>query len=260
MEHPIFQKIENSRKPDFGDILSRSFQLFKDVWVDGLMHGLISMLFVVPLLIVAYAPLMPIYMDMLSGSYYDNYYYEPSFTPSVIWLVGYIFVIFALSFVVQIFVFAVNAHFYKVIQQKDTGKPEDVGGYFVFLKGNFLKILLLNLAAMGIATLAVLLCYLPIFYVMVPLQLITPFFVFNQDLSVSDIIKACFKFGNKYWLIIFGIIILSSMIAQLGIILCFVGVIITAYFVHIPIYLLYKDSLGFDDDSTAPTTLEQPEI
>lgn len=255
MEHPIFKKIEQSKKPDFGDILSNSFQLFKEVWVEGLMHGLISMLFVIPLIIAAYAPIMPMYMDMITGRY-DSYYYEPSFEPSIPWLIGYVVIIIALSFFVQIFVFAINAHFYKVIQQKDTGYPKDTGGYFTFLKGNVTKIILIQLASLGIALLATLLCYLPIFYVMVPLQLITPIFVFNSDLSVSDLIKASFKFGNKYWLIIFGIIMVSSVIAQLGIILCFVGVIITAYFVHIPMYLMYKESIGFDEEPASVSIIQ----
>jgi len=264
MEHPIFQKIDRSSKPDFGEILSKSFQIFKDLWVEGLLHGLLSMLFVIPLLIVVYAPLMPMYIDMLSGRhydpYYDPYYYDAGYEPTFLWLIAYMFIILALSFVVQIFVFAINAHFYKCIQKADTGEPEDTGSYFIFLKGNFGKILLLNLAAMGIAILAALLCYLPLFYVMVPINLITVFFVFNPNLSVGDTIKACFKFGNKYWLIIFGLIIVSSLIAQLGIILCFVGVIITAYFVHIPLYYLYKDSIGLDEDGATspevPSTME----
>mgnify|MGYP003676731313 FL=1 len=102
---------------------------------------------------------------------------------------------------------------------------------------------------MGIAIVAALLCYLPIFYVMVPLQLFAVLFTFNQDLSVSQIIKAAFKLGHKFWLIIFGIVMISSMIAQLGIIFCFVGVFVTQLFVHIPIYYIYKSTIGFKSEA-----------
>lgn len=253
MEHPVFQKIEQSAKPDFSAILSKSFDLFKNVWVDGLVHGLISMAVVIPLIILIYLPFIPMYLSMLNGGrhYYDyeygyDYGYEPFTGYSVLAIIGYVCLVILLILVMQVVVFAINAHFYKVLKNKDLGMTEEVGGYFIFLKGNFIKIFLLTLATFGIALLATLLCYLPIFYVMVPLQLITVMFTFNPDLSVSDIIKACFKLGNKYWLIIFGLIILSSMIAQVGIILCFVGVIITAYFVHIPMYYVYKDTIGFE--------------
>ena len=84
---------------------------------------------------------------------------------------------------------------------------------------------------------------------MVPLQLLVLFFAFNPELSVSEIVKASFKLGNKYWLIIFGLTFISSLIAQIGILLCIVGVFFTAYFVHVPMYFLYKDTIGFDSDS-----------
>jgi hypothetical protein len=106
---------------------------------------------------------------------------------------------------------------------------------------------LLSLATMGIAILAALLCYLPIFYVMVPLQLFLPVLVFNESLTVSEIIKASFKLGNKYWLMLFGLIIVSSLLASLGILLCGIGIIVTSYYQYIVLYYFYKDSVGFDD-------------
>ena len=84
---------------------------------------------------------------------------------------------------------------------------------------------------------------------MVPLHLIVVIFAFNENLSVSDIINLSFKLGNKFWLLIFGLIIVSSLIAQLGFILCFVGLFITAFFIHIPIYYFYKETIGFKDVS-----------
>ena len=47
----------------------------------------------------------------------------------------------------------------------------------------------------------------------------------------------------------FALIFISSLIAQLGVILCFVGVFFTAYFVYIPIYYFYKETIGFTEDS-----------
>ncbi len=256
MQTDIFQRIENAGKADFGDILSKSFNLFKDVWVDGLTHVLLTMIAVIPFLLVVYIPILPIYIDMFSYGY-DPYYYEPSVDFSALFWIGYIFMVLILSFVMQVVTYVITAHFYKVCQKKDTGSPEDVGGFFVFLKGNFTKLLLLSLATFGIAILAALACYLPIFYVMVPLQLMLPIFAFNPKLSVSDIIKAGFKLGNKYWLIVFGLIIVSSLIAQLGIILCIVGVLVTAYFVHLPMYFFYKDTVGFDE---SPQNWDAPSV
>ncbi len=247
MEHPIFDSIEKAAKPDFGDILTKSFDAVKELWQPALFHGLISMLFVIPLLIISYVPLMPFYVGLFENM--GDPYYQPELNYEISFWIGYMLVIFALALVVQLFNFSLVAHFYKVIQFKDTGLNRPSGNYFSFLKGNVAKILLLNLAAMGIAIVAALLCYLPIFYVMVPLQLFAVLFTFNQDLSVSQIIKAAFKLGHKFWLIIFGIVMISSMIAQLGIIFCFVGVFVTQLFVHIPIYYIYKSTIGFKSEA-----------
>ena len=248
MEHPIFQKIEDSNKPDFGDIFSKSFELFKKVWEQALYHVLVTMVAVVPMIILIYIPYIMFALYMAENDGYGHYQ-QPDIAFFAPVLILYGFVVFIVIFISQAIVLGITAHFLKVLQKEDTGKPENVGGYFDLIKGNYKKLFLLALASFGIALLAILLCYLPIFYVMVPLQLFVLFFAFNPELSVSEIVKASFKLGNKYWLIIFGLTFISSLIAQIGILLCIVGVFFTAYFVHVPMYFLYKDTIGFDSDS-----------
>ena len=251
MESSLFDRIEKAPRPDFGDILSRSFKLYGDVWVEALVHCLITVLIAVPVALIVYIPLFPVYADILSEGRYAG-----EFDPSVPWLIGYILAIFAASLIINVFVYAITAHFFAVLKKKDLGTQEDVGGYFSYLQGNFGKLFVLNLASAGIAILAVALCYLPIFYVMVPLQLVVAIFAFNPGLSVSDMIRAAFRLGNRFWLIIFGLIILSSLIAQLGILLCGIGILATAFFTNIPIYYVYKDTVGFPEAaSTADTGL-----
>lgn len=247
MEKDIFQRIETAGKPIFSDILSKSFELFKKVWKEAFYHVLITIAILIPFLIIIYVPLFT--MMGYSGVYNIYGYYEPFDLPIGL-LIVYAIIFFVLIFIIQGLSLGIIAHFFKVCKKEDSGSIKETESYFVFLKGkNLKKVMVLSLATVGISLAAVLLCYLPIFYVMVPLQLFVVIFAFNEDLSVSDIIKASFKMGNKYWLITFGLIFLSSLIAQIGIIFCFVGVFFTAFFVHIPIYYLYKDTVGFDDDT-----------
>ena len=263
MQKDIFQKIEEAKPLDLGGILSKSFELFKTVWQEALYHVLISMAVVVPMILIVYIPYFAFIFQMTSydgGGYYDSYgnyeygyYDQPDMTQYLPLLIIYIIVVFVLIFLVQAVVFGITAHFFKVVKKVDTGSNEDVGGYFDLIKGNFTKLIMLSLATFGIALLATLMCYLPIFYVMVPLQLMVVFYAFHPELSVSEIIKASFKLGNKFWLVIFGLIIISSFIAQLGLLLCIVGIFFTAYFVHLPMYYVYKDAIGFDDDSEGNT-------
>ena len=250
MEHPIFQKIEKANKPDFGDVLSKSFELFKKVWEQALYHVLITMVIVVPVMVLFYVPYF-IFIFSLGGQ--DTYgttgdLYIPG-------LIIYAVVVFILIFIVQAIVLGITVHFFLVLKKVDNEETKEVGNYLDIVRNNFKKLLQLSLATFGIAILATLLCYLPIFYVMVPLNLVGVFYAFNQDLSATDVIKACFIFGNKFWLIIFGLILISSIIAQAGIILCFVGVFFTAYFIHLPLYYLYKDSIGFEEESEGVSLL-----
>ena len=90
------------------------------------------------------------------------------------------------------------------------------------------------------------LCYLPILYAMVPLHWIFPMFIFNTNLSVSEIIKAAFKFANKNWLVFFGLGFVCLIISGLGVILCYIGIIFTAFFTYIATYVTYRDTIGFD--------------
>lgn len=265
MEHPIFQKIEQSKKVDFGDVLSKSYELYKKIWQQGAMHTLIMLIAAIPFVLIVYLPI--IYLSASASRYNSLYNYNDyssdlfsSDASMVLYMIIYLVVVFVMIVLMQFVSMGINAHFFKVCRIVDMGTNEETGDYFSFFKGgNFKKLLLLSLMTFGIVIAAILLCYLPIFYVMVPLQLIIPIFVFNPKLSPKDVIKAAFKLGNKHWLYVFGFVLIASNVAQLGIILCFVGIIFTAIITYLPIYFFYKDSIGFDDDTVADTTLMQQE-
>ena len=248
MKQDIFQKIENASSPDFGNLLTRSFDLFKKVWLESFLHTLLLMIAVIPFVIIIYLPFIPIIFKSLQRS--STGYYEPTFDYPVLLIVSYFALLIILIIIMQGVSIAITAHFFQVCKKEDTGSPVETGGYFKFFTGaNFSKVFLLSLATSGISIAALLLCYFPIFYVMVPLNLIIVVFAFNDNLSISDIINISFKLGNKFWLLVFGIIIVSSLIAQLGVILCFVGLLFTAFFTYIPLYYFYKDTIGFEDAS-----------
>jgi len=242
MKHPVFQKIETANSPDFGDILSKSFILFKKAWVEGMLHVLLILGLMIPLFILLYAPLIPLLIDSVQNGRDFNPFQEYS----LLLIIGYFFVFLILMIISQVFNYAIMAHLYKVLKKADTGSTQEIGGYFSCLKRDFGKLFVLSLAGIGIALLATILCYLPLIYAMVPLQLLVVIYAYNPELSVSEIVKASFKLGNRFWLIIFGLMIIGGLISQIGVVLCFVGVVATASFVHFPMYFFYKDTVGFE--------------
>ncbi len=248
----LFEKIEKSTPIDFGDVFSKSFELFKKVWVQGFVHLLITMLITLPLIFIMYIPIFA--LAGLAGleDNYGGYGDYPSEELSIGMAILFFVLILVVSILATALQFGITAHYYRVCRQADLGVPE-TSSYFMFLKGKYLgKILTLSIATFGIALLAILLCYLPLFYVMVPLQLLGVIFAFNPELSVNDLIKSSFKLGNKIWLVAFGLLLISSILSQLvGMLLCFVGIFFTASFIYMPVYYMYKDTIGFDDEGTA---------
>jgi hypothetical protein len=237
---------------DFGGVLSRSIDLFKKVWLEGFVHLLLIFLVNIPAIIVFFVAMIGIFgfNYLISGVDSDTLganEFDFAMLPAMI---GGFLLVALVAAVMQTFSIAIMAHFYKVCKNADMGTNEDTGGYFVFLKGGkFTKVLMLSFAVIGITLLAILLCYLPVFYVIVPMSLILVIFAFNPELSVKELIDIAFKMGNRIWLPTFGMLILAGIMSQLGSIACGIGVFFTIMFSKIPLYYIYKETIGFDEIS-----------
>lgn len=237
----LLEKIDRSKTLDFGDIFSNSIELFKKVWVQGLIMMLLMLVILIPFYLVMYLPFIGMgFLDM------DAYSYNNDISPILI--IPFFIMIFVFSIVAMVLSFGMKASFYRICKMKDLNEAGS-DDYFYYLKKPYLgKVIVLSLMTFGISLLATLLCFLPIIYVMVPITLINVIFAFNPDLSASDIIKAGFRLGNKKWLITFGLIVISAILAELvGLLMCFVGIFVTASFSYIPAYFVYKESVGFQN-------------
>ncbi len=116
------------------------------------------------------------------------------------------------------------------------------------------------LVSILIAIPSALMCYIPLIYMIVPLSFFPLIFAFNPELSIGDIVSVSFKLGHKKWLLAFGLIIVSSLLSQIvGMLLCFVGVLITAPFVYHPVYLIYKNVIGFENEDEINILVEENE-
>lgn len=247
MEHPIFERIQKSPQPDFGDVISKSFELYQKTFTQGLTHSLVMLAVAIPVLLIVIIPIIPFYVEMFQ--HLGDPYYRPSILDdiSISMIIGWYVLVFLLSFLTSFVSVSVYGHYFKLLKKVDLGTNEDIGGYFTILKSHFSKILLLSLASGGIAILAAVLCYLPVFYVIVPLHWVFPIFIFNDKLSVGETIRAAFKFANKNWLVFAGIGFVVSMMASLGAIVCYIGMIATMFYTYVATYVTYRDTIGFED-------------
>lgn len=245
----IQKKIQNAKSLDFGDIFNKSIELFKKVWLQGFLLQLFTIIVMLPLIITIYVPFIIALIAQTESGNVDSGAYEAVFAG---------FSIFAISlFIVGMLVLgtvsiALNAAFLRIVKRLDYNEEVSTSDFFYFINGKYLgKLLMLMLASLLISIIATLLCFVPIIYVIVPMSFFTLFFAFNPDFSVEDIIKGSFALGNKKWLLVFGLIIVSSILAQIvGMLLCGIGLFFTSAFIYLPTYLVYKEVVGFDNDVT----------
>lgn len=242
----INEKIATAKDLDFGSIFSESIELFKKTWVQGLLMQVFAFLIMLPIILVLYIPLITAAIAQEQNGTYNPDAMSSVFAGfSVLYMLGMIVAIIVLGAVVS----ALTAGLYRVIKMIDHGETVVTKDLFHFVKGPYLsKLLVLMLISIVIAIPAALLCYIPLIYVMVPMSLFVPFYAFNSNLETMDVVKASFKLGNKKWLLLFGLVIISSLLAQIvGMLACGIGVLVTAPFVYHPVYLVYKKVIGFGD-------------
>lgn len=247
-------KINENKSVDFGDIFNKSFELFKKTWQQGLLHMLLSIGVVLAVMAIVMVPLFVV--GIVDTSAFESLESgDPDFS-GIIML--YLFMFPAL-FVAVTFSTLINAAFYRIVKQIDLEEPMSSASFGMFFKSQYIvKAFVLSILTMLIAIVATLACYLPLFYVMIPLTFVVVIFAFNPDMSSSDIIKLSFKLGTKKWLVTFGLVIVSSILAEVvGLLLCGVGIFVTASFIYLPTYYIYKEVVGFDESSNDVELKEQ---
>lgn len=238
----FINKVQNAKNLDFGSIFSKSMELFKKTWKQGFLHFLFSMICVLPMILIIYIPIISFTISQRQSG---NYGAEPPIemlmtTGGLAIVVGMLLNTFTMAFV---------AGYYTIVKRIEEGKEVTAKDHFMFFNAASLKkTFVLSLMTMGITVLAMVLCYLPLFYVMIPLTFVPVVFAFNSELSESEIIKTSFSLGNKKWFITFGLLIVSGVLAELaGFVLCCVGILFTMSFIYLPVYHVYKEVIGFGE-------------
>lgn len=233
-------KIENSKPMDFGDILSKSFDLFQKVWVQGFLMVLV--MFVVMMAVVGII-VFPLTI-FTNGEFIDL-----ENTSKVIEGIILIVSMIMLFFVIFAIMIGFTAGFFTVCKEKDLGENSGSGDLFRFFSRKYiLKTYILGTIYFGIMIVGYALCFFPLLYLSVPLSYLIVIYAFNPELSVSEIVKLSFKIGNKNWIMTFLLTLVAGMIAQMGVFLCGVGILFTVAYTYVPMYLSYKAFVGFEKE------------
>ena len=100
-----------------------------------------------------------------------------------------------------------------------------------------------------IAVVAQSLYLIPYIYAIVPLSFFAIIFSNNPELTETEIIKLSFNLGTKKWFLTFGLLFITGILGMLGIIACGIGLLLTMSIVYLPVYFVYRDVVGFEEDS-----------
>lgn len=243
----LSEKIRNAKHLDFGTILNEIIELFKKVWVQGLLLFLFSILIMLPIIILVYVPLIGAAIMESEGGAVDHEVFTGFFAGAS---VLYVLLIIVLFLILAAASSALIAGFYRIVKALDEGKGVAVSDFFYFFKTKYLiKLLLLILITVLIASASALLCYLPLLYTMVPISYFSIIFAFNSEESVTDIVKIGFQLGTKKWGISFAVMLIVGLVVMmLGVLTCGLGNLFLISLSYLPAYVIYKNVIGFEED------------
>ncbi|WP_159021699.1 hypothetical protein [Formosa sp. L2A11] len=234
------EKVNNAKELDFGTIFGQSMALFKKVWLQGLIILLLTMLIIIPFYLIIYVPFLAfgIVPEMIRGN--ENVSFG--------FIFGVLLFFICFGIIASVVSLSFKSAFYRICKQKDYGETTKDDYFFYFKKQYLGKLIVLSVIVMGISIAASLLFLLPLFYVIIPLSFVNLVFAFNPERSVSEILKLSFKIGHKKWLLSFGLLIVSGFLAEMiGFLMCCVGLLATLSFTYIPLYIIYKEVIGFEN-------------
>lgn len=246
----IQEKIKKNAPVDFGNVFGSAFDLFQKVWLQGFLLQLLGIL-------VQYGSSMILYIPLMALGFVVNdqaLVTENLSLGSIVIFILFMVLCLVIIIILVTFNFGLQAAFYRIVRVKDRNKQTQQGVNFgmFFKKKHIKKVVVLSMAHIGIIILALMLCVIPIFYVLIPLQFAIIIFAFHPDLTVNEVYKAAFKLGNAKWGVAFGLVLVSGFLAIfVGFLACLIGIYFTISFVYLPGYLVYKEVVGFYEDDEA---------
>ncbi len=130
-----------------------------------------------------------------------------------------------------------------MVNKYNTKNPIEFSDLFIGYKQNFANILIYALLAGVISTIALSLCVFPIIFVYPFLMLGYPILLF-ENASATEALGKSYNIVKDNYGIFLGVTFVGFLISMAGIVLCFIGVILTAPFIFAVMYSTYCAYLG----------------
>lgn len=130
-----------------------------------------------------------------------------------------------------------------MINKYNTKLPIDFADLFIGYKQNFLNIIIYAFISWVIISVSLALCVVPVVFVYPFLFLGYPILLF-ENASATEALGKSFNIVKENYGTFLGVAVLGWILSALGVVLCFIGVILTAPFIMAVMYSAYCAYLG----------------
>lgn len=218
---------------DTGSIISHAFEMYKGVFLYGIVAMIIYLVggFIIQTLTGFNSASMMEEMRT-SGDYSFEYWNTPG-VPMYVTFSGLFGLLLAPLYVGLIY----------IVNKFNTKSQIEFSDLFIGYRQNFVNILIYSFLSGIISTIAMALCFFPVIFVYPFLLLGYPILLF-ENASAIDALGKSFNIAKENYGTFLLTGILGALISAAGIILCGIGIILTAPFIMIVMYSTYCAFLG----------------
>ncbi len=183
---------------------------------------------------------------MKDGSFADG-----SFVTRMFQIPGYLESML-LSGVLGLLMYPVYAGYVYAMHRANTGQTVSLSDFFIGFRQNALQYIVYGLI-LGIAVMiGFMLCVLPVFFIIPFFFLGIPFILF-ENASGIDALKKSFSTGGSNYGTMLAVSFISIIITIAGIILCGIGILLTAPFFYAAMYSAYCAYIGVPREIQNPS-------
>ncbi|WP_027378748.1 hypothetical protein [Chryseobacterium daeguense] len=217
-----------------GSIISHAFEMYKGVFLYAVVAMIIYLILGTIIQSIAGVNSAAMFEEMRDSGDYSamNYWNAPGF-PLYITLSGILGLLLTPLYVGLIF----------MINKYNTKNPIEFSDLFIGYRQNFVNILIYAFISGIISTVALSLCFIPIVFVYPFLMLGYPILLF-ENASATDALGKSFNIVKENYGLFLVVTLVGFLISFAGLVLCIIGVILTAPFILAVMYSSYCAFLG----------------
>ncbi len=147
----------------------------------------------------------------------------------------------AISVVFSLLIFPMSIGYVEMVKNADLGSSYSFSDIFKpYTSSKAVGLMMIYVAIIILTVVGFMLCVLPGFYILTALSLAPMIYWFNKEVSFGEALTGSLKVVNKNFFTILLAFAVLSILGALGMILCYVGLLVTMPITYAGYYFVYK--------------------